>query len=499
MGDRRSHGPVRRQAGVIIAVCVVMAVLYTLSVSYNLNYFYLRGAAVYDVGWFAWLANHGNHWPLPNPPLIGGNFLAVHVSPVFFLTSAATALVPFMPDPVRFSLVFSVWLPLLWIGIFQLLGAFEILSVNARIAVATLLTLNGLALSMFGFPHIESFIPPLLLLALALLLRPVIPAGLFFAGALFLAMLSIREDAGLHACLALGALLLAKRHQPRDTVVALTAFALAGALYSASALAFQAHLIPDGGRSLGNIYVGRPPLAQVTLPAIIHRVLYWASARSYIFVPIGILTAAGLWFRDWSLLLGILIALPWLLLSLIAVSPMAGDLWGYYSFPLMVSCLWPLLLAQLSSVSIPTRMRFFHVQLAMGCGSTVMFVLLGVLPHIVQGGAHDRAPWTHLAPPSISEIVRTEAALTDLHGTSNFNGAIFDDGVASLMLGSLHGGQYRYGLDFDATDLVHATTFVRFDRPLAYVAAQEATITQRFPVCLPIQGTAMESCTTGER
>ena len=109
---------------------------------------------------------------MPNPSLIGGDFLGTHVFPIFYLTSAIARILPAMPYAVWFCVWFSLWLPLLWWSVDLLLGGAARLPPLHRASLSLVLTLNGLALSMLGFPHIESFIPPLLVFALVGLTQP---------------------------------------------------------------------------------------------------------------------------------------------------------------------------------------------------------------------------------------------------------------------------------------------------------------------------------------
>jgi hypothetical protein len=466
--------------------------LYTLSLSYYLAYFYCRGAAAYDAGWFAWLSRNGSAWPLPNPPLIGGNFLAIHVSPIFFLTSALSQLLPGAPYPVWFCLWFSAWLPLLWIALFSLTGAISGLSTFRRTIIASLLSLNGIALSMVGFPHVESFIPPLLLGTLAACLRGN-RYGFIVASVAFAAALAVREDAGLHAALAFIALAMIMRI--RRGAFALLSLAAVGMACSVAVLAMQHFLFANGGASLGGVYLGHPPFSNLTAPLVMHRLLYWAVVRSYVFLPLGLLLFVALRARDWELGLGVLIAVPWLALSLIAVSPMAGRLYGYYAFPLMIPCFWPLLVACISPHADPHRpRRLLALQAGMGGISCACFILIGVLPGMGDGGGYDRAPWLHLRPPSIGEITRTETALRGLETAPWFQNAILDDGAASLTLSHTRPGQFSIGLDQSGLALGHAQAFIRFVPALPYVAAAEARLARLFPVCARIAGTSLEVC-----
>jgi hypothetical protein len=456
------------------------AAIWALALGYNLQYFYLRGAAVLDAGWFAWLSRFGTEWPLANPPVLGpGSFMATHVSPIFFATAWAGGLAG-LPHAVWFSLLMALWPALLWLGLLQLLADAGVQGWR-RLGLAALLTFGGGALSMWGFPHIESFIPALFVLGLAGLRRGWWPLA-------WLPMLAVREDAGLHAALALAGLALAGRDW---RLAGLAALACAAGLL---ALAVQKLAVPGGGHALGGIYVGDPPLAHLSAELLGRRALYWASARSYVFLPLALLLAAAWHWRDRALAIGIAVGLPWLALSAVAASHMAGGLWGYYAAPLAASGVWPLLLLGAGEADGLRRQRYLRLQAAMGAASAGLFLLLGLLPFVGGGGAHDRAPWRHLRPPSLAQIQATEAALDGLRAAPDFARLLFDDGAASLLLDALAAGQYRYGLAFSETELAAAAGFVRFIQDVQAAEAQEAIVMRQFHLCEALPQTALLVC-----
>ena len=53
------------------------------------------------------------------------------------------------------------------------------------------------------------------------------------------------------------------------------------------------------------------------------------------------LLLVALAWRSWSFLIGFVAVLPWIGLNSIAVADRAGTMWAYYSFPVIVSLLWP--------------------------------------------------------------------------------------------------------------------------------------------------------------
>jgi hypothetical protein len=481
-------------AGASAAMAFIFVTLYSLYFTYNLGYFYNTGAAVYDPGWFAWLARHGNHWPLPNPAVIGGDFLAAHFSPIFLFTSFLSKLVPLLPAVIWFSVIFSLWLPLLVCGIFVLLGNVLPETILGRVAAAVLLALSGLSLSMFSFPHIESFIEPLLLLTLALLLGGAGALRLVLAVICFGLMLSVREDAGLHAFLVLAALGVLSWRKSGRVPAQLVAFAIFGVAYSAVAVLIQTKLIPQGGHAFSRVYLGSPPFAHLTRSFLITRGAFWTLARLYIFLPLALLLLSAIRHRELALLLGFAIAVPWLALSFVAISPFAGGLWGYYCFPLAIPCLWPTILLASGLYGGANRGRWLRLQIEMGSCSAAVFILLGVLPGIGNGTTYDRAPWRYLAPPSIQKIFRTQAAVVELQKDKILSHAIVDDGVGSLMLGSLAPGQYEGLLVFDPEELSRAAAFIRFIQPPENLAPRVLAITAKFPACTAVTGTSIEIC-----
>jgi len=154
----------------------------------------------------------------------------------FFLSHALAVLFPAMPYAVWYSLFMALWPALLWVGIFHLLPKEDVASPLRRAVLAVLLALNGLTLSMIGFPHVESFIPALFFAGIACWLGLRGVWGQILALFAFAIMLSVREDAGLHACLAFAALALAA-FSTKNTTLARCFVFLAAVSFSYSAVA----------------------------------------------------------------------------------------------------------------------------------------------------------------------------------------------------------------------------------------------------------------------
>ncbi len=191
-----------------------------------------------------------------------------------------------MTYAVWYSLFMALWPALLWVGIFHLLPKEDVPSPLRRAVLAVLLALNGLTLSTIGFPHVESFIPALFFAGIACWLGLRGVWGQILALFAFAIMLSVREDAGLHACLAFAALALAAFSAKNTTLARGFVFLAAVSFsYSAAALALQKFSLPDGGQALGRVYLCYPILAHVDGQMLLQRLIYWAAARSYLRFP----------------------------------------------------------------------------------------------------------------------------------------------------------------------------------------------------------------------
>jgi len=94
---------------------------------------------------------------------------------------------------------------------------------------------------------------------------------------------------------------------------------------------------------------------------LVHRALRLGQNRSYIYLPPLVTILLAIWLRNLGLALGPLAGIPWMALSLVAVSPVAGELMSYYGFPLMIGLCWPMLACQpgLGSIDPKFGMRLF--------------------------------------------------------------------------------------------------------------------------------------------
>ncbi len=312
--------------------------------NFILNHF-LHGPYLYDTGWFAGVVYHPT-WDLRGPPAFGdhASFYNTHVSPILLLLGLPSY---WSADilPVYYAKVIGVVYGSL--GLAGTLAA-EPLTRNwgwrgpLAAGLAGLgLAFSGLSMGAIGFPHFEPLYVGLAVLFLATLFRgkskwAVLPFGL---------ALLVREDCGLHLFGILLLLFLCSWPVPelQPWRRRLLGYALAGLAYSLCVIALQKTFFP-GDNALQRIYLGTPPYAHVTIALIKQRLTYYLRSNKYIFGPVLMMAALAVWRRSWLLLAGLAAVLPWVAFNFFAVSDEAGELHTYYSFPLLVLLIWPILI-----------------------------------------------------------------------------------------------------------------------------------------------------------
>jgi hypothetical protein len=447
-----------------------------LAVNYTLNYYYGFGASVWDAGYFAWLSTNSASLMLPSPPCMGGSYLVHHVAPIFSLFAALYSVLPFhLPPPAYFALTQGAWHGILgaamaWCALACLPGR-----PWAALALALACAGNGIVLAMLGFPHYEIAIPALLASALVLRLAPPARGGAWVWILPLLLLLTIREDAGFHAagifgCLALWRLMFFPSPSPLwggpgwgaagiypQTQAAITELtvALIGAACSVADLLLQKHLFPNATSSLTNLYLGTPAFAHLTPGMIADRALRLLAFRNYVWAPLLLTAVVAALRRDARLLIGGVACLPWYMLNVVAISPQIGLMVSYYSFPMMIALLWPLL-AALPSLGAPAtaRLRYIYLQAGMAGLSIMLFVGLGT-------ANHDPAPWRGFGIGWAWRIGPMEAGMDRLLATKPRLGRmIADDAVASLRMGAFGPDEVRFAMGFTAAEEAATDTLV---------------------------------------
>jgi hypothetical protein len=422
--------PARWQAvGIAAAALLAIGVPFLAFANLVLFHFYARGSFVLDTGLLGSLMWHSDA-ALTQPASLGGaSFFGTHVPLLFLLTSALSWWLPFsMPQFFAGFVGFSH--ALLALAVFWLLVEGFGLRRGAGPWIAALAALgfafSGLAIAIARYPHFETLIAAFFLLfAVAQLLgHPRLAVVFFVLG------LATREDAGFHYLAVLGLLVTLNvacgvplRQQRTEC-----SFALA-ALFCAIAVMAAQRLVFPGTSAFARVYLGDPPLAHLSAGLIAQRIHFFVVGRPYILYP-----ALGtcLWAvraRNPCIVLAFAAGIPWLLLHLLAKSPLAGTLVSYYAFPFLIALAWPLLAV------MRQRQRTGNA----GDPTSVIagFALLLALSFFPAIGIHDpgrlplpRAFWD---PPSRAQQAATDGAVAAISAARPMLGRLLvDNSVAAI-------------------------------------------------------------------
>jgi hypothetical protein len=329
--------------GIAAAAILAVGIPFVAFANLVLFHFYARGSFVLDSGLLASLMWHSDA-ALTQPASVGGgSFFGTHVSLLFLPLSALSWCLPFsLPQFFAGFVGFSH--ALLALAVFWLLVEGFGLRRGVGPWIAALAALgfafSGLAIAIARYPHFETLIAAFFLLfAVAEVLgHPRLAVVFFVLG------LATREDAGFHYMAILGLLITLNvaagvplRQQRTEC-----AFALAALLYAIAVMAVQRLVFPETSAFV-RVYLGDPPLAHLSGALIVQRILFFLVGRPYVLFPA---LGACIWAvraRNPYIVLAFAAAIPWLLLHLLAKSPLAGTLVSYYAFPFLIALAWPLL------------------------------------------------------------------------------------------------------------------------------------------------------------
>jgi hypothetical protein len=148
----------------------------------------------------------------------------------------------------------------------------------------------------------------------------------------------------------------------------LAVFATLALGYSMTAVAAQ-HIVFPGGDALGSTYLGHPAFAHITGAEILNRIVFLVIYRPYLWLPAILTMLASIALKQPYLTLGYVAFLPWLLLNLLATSPIASTLSNYYSFPFTFALFWPLVGDRLQTpenpqtITMKARLMVFSIAL----------------------------------------------------------------------------------------------------------------------------------------
>jgi hypothetical protein len=444
-----------------------LALPWTIVTCYTLNFFYCSGkATLLDSGWFVYLYTHGSGLALQNPITIRhGSFYAFHMSPLIAILRLLHGVVWNGYDSAWFSLTQGFWYGVTGFGAWL---AMRKAAPHLALAASLLTALGGVELATIGFPHYEVAIPALLILFLVVFRDADRPWALLILPVL----LSVREDAGLHAA---GIFLLigcyfAVRHEASARRATWAYFILAGLSFTAAllSLAIQHAVFADGYEALGHTYLGQPRFSHVNFAFLIRRLANLGVYRAYIFLPVALILFAAVRLRNPLMIVGPLACGPWLLLSLLAVSQQAGLLCNYYAFPFMIALAWPAVCLALRH-SVDGRLAW--LQIAASVISIALFPL--------AKWNDDLSPWAHVLPPAWSDMRRTEAVLDSVLAAQSGLGAwVADDAAASLRLGAFDERHVAVGFRHAPMTMVQTDTLFGAASPPSWLAERQGRMVE---------------------
>jgi hypothetical protein len=413
--------------GIAAAATLAIGIPFVAFANLVLFHFYEGGSFVLDSGLLASLMWHGNAALTQPASLGGGSFFGTHVSLLFLPAMALSWCLPFsMPQFFAGFVGFSH--ALLALAVFWLLVEGFGLRRGAGPWIAALAALgfafSGLAIAIARYPHFETLIAAFFLLfAVARVLgHPRLAIVFFVLG------LATREDAGFHYVAILGLLVtlnVAYGVPLRQQRTELT-FALAALFYAIAVMAMQRLVFPETS-AFARVYLGDPPLAHLSAGLIADRILSFLVGRPYILYPA---LGACIWAlraRNPYVVLAFAAGIPWVLVHLLAKSPLAGMLVSYYAFPFLIALAWPLIgtmRRRTASAGDPTSV-------------IVGFVTLLALSFLPGIGIHDPGqlplPQAFWDPPSRAQQAATDRAAAALSAARPMLGRLLvDNSVAAL-------------------------------------------------------------------
>lgn len=415
----------------IVAAGIVFGVPFALFYRLILFHFYVRGSFLLDTGLLASLMWH-NTAALMVPASAGGfSFFEQHVSPVLVLVSAVSYVLP-LTMPQLFAAFVGLCHGLLALAVFWLLVSGHGLRRDWPLALAALASVafafNGLAIAIVRYPHFETFAAACLLLCfVALVLERRVIAVIAFLFAI-----GTREDVGLHAFgfLTVWVGLNWLQGVPWRRSRCLIGFAIAGLAYSTGVLVLQHHAFPHSSAFV-RVYLGDPPWSQVSVGLVANRLLGWVWLHCAIIFPA---VAAGAWSirtHNPYIVAAYVACVPWAILHLLAVSDLAGLMFGYYAFPFLVAMAWPWL-------AVLIRHRRDPSVAVRPVAAAALLLGMTALSLIPIGGVFDPGrltlPEAFLYPPSATQQVLTDRAVAAIAaGRPALGRLVVDSSVAALL------------------------------------------------------------------
>jgi hypothetical protein len=309
-----------------------------------LNNAYHEGSTLYDSTIFQTIIWRSG-WALRPAPTIGDvSYLNIHFSPINYLPSATSYLIP-LDRMSYYGLVYGCLYGALLVLAFRALYVLARGSVVIATIGAVLFYLSGPVSSGAWEPHQE--------IASALF-----TIGFFLALAaerqriawvMLVLNATVREDCGLLLALPLLALWLCSRWTDRREALgsdrqALLHYAGASVLLAVAAFTVK-RLFFHQVDIVADFYFGPDPFSHLSWGLLAERLRYTLLYLQFVWLPGIVLAAAALWLRDPRLIIGWIAFAPYWLINFISKGDFNAQLISYKPFPFILTMLWPTLIA----------------------------------------------------------------------------------------------------------------------------------------------------------
>jgi hypothetical protein len=338
----------RSLLGLILTVIIPLPLVYiaVMNVAYS-------SGDMMDLGWLSTVAWHSDLLLTGPPASYQESFFLHHMSPIFWLTSLVSYILPFgRLDYYAFLLGLSY--SLYAAGIYCLWmwndGEPTIRRSLTGAALALLATFSAIGMQALRLPHYEMAMPSFALWFFIMLAqRRIALAAIWFSLCLL-----IREDAGLHLFGLLFLLGTTQKftHKQIVPMKRIAGFGCTALAYAFGIMFVQSVLFPDSHK-LAQIYTGDPAWQHVTWDFVKERWSFFFTERTTITLPFLVTLIWAAVARNPLLPLGYIAFVPWVVLNVFAFQITAGSLNFYYMFPLWIALGWPLLALHLWPAASP--------------------------------------------------------------------------------------------------------------------------------------------------
>lgn len=325
---------------------VVFTIVAWLNHTAVLNHF-LRFGADSDTLWHTGLFWLGD-FRLTNPPSIDNrSYFGTHFTPFLIVPGLVSRFLPF--DAIAWYAIVigtchgvtAAVLAAAVIGLSRRLGHAPWIGTGAAMVGGIAMSLNAVAVQLIQTPHYEILVPGLVLAtAMALAL-----ARYRLAVLAFVVLLSLKQDAGLHASLLLLTLVAGTWLTERRLLRPELGFAAAGIAYGIFGFAFAPMFLSYYQGHMVGYFIGNPPFAHWRLDEIATKVNFFAWQSGHVWAPLLASIVFAAVRRDLALALASIAVLPWFVATVCFTDYLTVWVLAFhYVFPALIAIGWPAVL-----------------------------------------------------------------------------------------------------------------------------------------------------------